>query len=526
MAQKLLGIEISDTAVRYVYLEQVQGSWHVLHADQMTAKINLSNPGQTLSHLNAICEKEHIRPQRVFMTLNRSDVFIHQVIVPKIKELEAEEVLEREIENLPAFHHEQFDYIYKASPHPGNKYKTIFAALPHKIVEYIRQDLITSKVLFGDLEIAPLNIFGVLSLIRPLCSWEAVLCVSSHHSTLCIQEKQNLRLCYRSSTGSHVLSQHHTAVGPRHAYSLWTGELNRVIKSFLLENPKVKLNTIWVVWDKDVLKNLEEALLQDLGLRVEVPDFSKIRGIQSKALNPIFGLSLTPVIHHVRRIREQFPLNHFLNRPEVLRSILKTATVTVAFMGLCLGLFLKISLDLNHKIARLDQENNALTQEISALTVKSEALLSRQKEFLTVRQKLLDQATSVNQLNRVSWSQIFAIFSRELPGDLALSSFRFGNSGKAEIKGDALSMDAIAAFIRRIDDSKILEQGKFDFLTEKKLEDLKYFSFGILAELRSAETGHDEKFRDEKYPSEHPSGLSLGRTTEDGKTSNYEKREN
>jgi Tfp pilus assembly protein PilN len=134
-----------------------------------------------------------------------------------------------------------------------------------------------------------------------------------------------------------------------------------------------------------------------------------------------------------------------------------------------------------------------ITKELKSLEKENQKLMRRYHDYLAIRQKLLDQATCVNQLNRVPWSQVFAIFSQELPEELALNSFKFSESGKAVIKGDAFSMDSIAALIRRIEDSLILEQGKFDFLTEKKYEESKYFSFGILAQLKTTKAETDAK---------------------------------
>jgi Tfp pilus assembly protein PilN len=496
MSKKLLGIEIADTSVRYIYLERVAQKTQISQFGELPIRIDLSAPGQIADCVDTICQKGKIAPERIALAINRKDILIHQIILPKIPELELEEVLATEIEKLPAFHHGQFDYIHQAHVYREDKYKVTFAALAKNIIDNIRQDLTITKMAFQDIEIAPLNLAGILASICPLNQWEIHLVVNHQHSTLCIQEKNQISVFYRSAIGSQHLSEPNPALGSRHTYAVWTGELNRLIKSFLLENRTAKITKIRLIWDQELLPDLPQQVANDLGIAVEIPEASKIRGVtlsNDSKLNPKYLLALTPLLYHALHIREQFPLNHFLMPRKSGQNLLKVVLLSSLMILSSFILFHKAYLFVNTKTAQITRENSALERQIKNLTKESQDLLQRQQEFLTIRQRLLDQATYVNQLNRVSWSQVFAIFSHELPEELALNSFRFIESGKAVIKGDAFNMDAIAALIRRIEDSKILEQGKFDFLTEKKHEDLKYFSFGILAQLKSIEQESHEK---------------------------------
>ncbi len=93
----------------------------------------------------------------------------------------------------------------------------------------------------------------------------------------------------------------------------------------------------------------------------------------------------------------------------------------------------------------------------------------------------------------MSWAEVFAIVANELPEDLALSSFKFSEHGKADIKGEAFNMESIAELIRRIDESAILNKGKFDFLREKKVKEEKLFNFGILAKLKEEQKADDDE---------------------------------
>jgi len=161
------------------------------------------------------------------------------------------------------------------------------------------------------------------------------------------------------------------------------------------------------------------------------------------------------------------------------------ATVSLMFI-LCIGIGCTIFSENFHKKTRaLQAKTKVVSEKIEHLRIESKQLFEEREEYLGTRQRLLDQATFVNMLNRVSWSQVFSVFAKELPEEVALKSFKFSESGKAHIKGMAFQMDSIAAIIRRIEDSAILEDGKFDFLRENNIKDKKVYDFSIFAKLKN-----------------------------------------
>lgn len=126
----------------------------------------------------------------------------------------------------------------------------------------------------------------------------------------------------------------------------------------------------------------------------------------------------------------------------------------------------------------------ATTDAIDILRVTTTELYRQRDEYLAVRQGLLDQANYIKTLNRVAWSQVLSVFAEEMPKDMALTSFKFNETGKVSFFGDSLEVETVSELIRRIDTSAILEKGMFDFFTEKVVDEQKIYSFGILAQLQ------------------------------------------
>ena len=92
--------------------------------------------------------------------------------------------------------------------------------------------------------------------------------------------------------------------------------------------------------------------------------------------------------------------------------------------------------------------------------------------FSRVEKNLADDAVGVK------------LVAKELPDDMALTSFKFSEAGTAQIEGTTLQMEGISELMRRVETSSILQNGRFDYLTEKEFEEQKYFQFGIMARLR------------------------------------------
>ena len=495
MAKGLLGLEISDKILRYVYLEKEQSDYCVIKADKIEIKINPSAPGSLYKIVQSILEQKDIQPRRIFVTISRRDTAIHQTLLPKMSSSELDEVVSGEIEKIPVFYHRNFDYIYKSYPYSNEKNRIIFAATSRKILNFIIQEIQKTNIRFQDLDISPLNLKEILPLPKSSKHLEAFFVIQDHQSYLGIFEDHQYKLLYKSALGLDHISTAASQLGKEHILSSLMAEMKRAIKSYLSENKKAELNFLWLLWDKEVVFDLDQRIAHDLGLEVEVlymKKMQKIKVTKEKHLNPVYVIPLLPIIYHIRRLKAQFSFTHFFRSIQIKNYLLKTVVMSLSFiviLGSALGLLYS---DLQQKITQGKREKQQISQELKSLDAKSKDLFQKEKEYLAIRQKLLNQATYVAHLNRVSWAQVFSVFSEELPEKMALMSFKFSSSGKAQIKGQAFEMESIAELIRRIDESSILEKGKFDFLRENQIQDQKFFDFGILAHLKKeSEKNHD-----------------------------------
>ena len=230
---------------------------------------------------------------------------------------------------------------------------------------------------------------------------------------------------------------------------------------------------------------------------LDVRKIPKIKTTENFPLNPIYATALSPISSYIHKIRPQYNLQHFFNRFQMTRYALKAGAVAaliIAFFGI---FFNEGNRWLSEQTRQYVVQSTAVEGRTRFLKGEAQELYAQHREYDTIRQRFLAQATYVQQLNRVSWAQVFAIVANELPEELALKSFKFNEEGRATIKGQAFKMESIAEMIRRIDDSEILDKGKFDFLKEKTVKDQKVLNFGILAKLKTQETvepeGHDEQ---------------------------------
>lgn len=487
MAKGFLGLEISDKLIRYVYLEKNGNSQRVLRAGKSAFKADLSAQGVLSGLIEGIFQENSIAPERIFLTISRRETVVHQVVLPKMSPRELEAVVIGEVEKIPDFANRNFEYIYRVYKHSKEKDKITFAAVSQSFLKNIIQEVQKTEVICYDLEIAPLNLKEILPVASNGKQCHVQLIVNNQHSFFTIFDNHQYRLFYKSSTGSDQFSGNLTEAGREQSLSQWLGELKRVLKSYLMENRGTQINHLYLIWDREVVPDLDKRVEAELALKVEVPSLNNIKGIlieEPAYLNPIYILALTPIIYQAQKSPAQFPLDHFFKSFQIKKCLMQTSLVAAVFLCLVGLAYFLIHRDMEHKKNAELAEASHITQQIENENREAQKLFEKRDQYLSVRQRLLDQASYVQQLNRVSWSQVLAVFANELPENLALTSFRFTESGRAQIQGDALSMDSIAGLIRRIETSAILENGNFDFLTEKKIEEQKLFSFGILAKLK------------------------------------------
>jgi len=496
MKAGLLGIEIGDKTCRYVFLQKGKNGYQVTKAGKSSSEADLSAPGALYSFVQSLTKKEDISPKQIYLTLNFSDLLVHQITVPNMTRTELSEVVSGEIEKVPRFYHRPYDFIFRRYLYLKDKAKVIYAAVAKEKISNVLTDCQKCKISCRNIEIAPLNLKDILPIPSTSVEKEAVLVVNDQNSFLSIIEKGQYRFFYRSSIGMNQIQSIASATAKEHILLNWMGELRRAIKSYLLENKSAKIGLIWLIWDKEILPELDELITQELNLDTEslyLKKIHRINPVQEEYQNPIYALALTPIAFQINKWRAHFPLNHFFRNFNIKSYLWKSvvgATLVVVLAAAAFGLFHQ---RLQVQVRATKSKTCQLEKKIAVLQDEAKGLYQQKETYLQARSRLLEQASYVNALNRVSWSQVLAVVSQEHPDDLALTSFKFSESGGASIIGQAFAMESIANLMRQIEDSAILEKGRFDFLKERELKEVNYYDFGLTAQLKKKKEEQDDK---------------------------------
>jgi len=499
MMKKYLGVDISDDAIRYVYLNTKGFNYVISKAGKSKIDFDLLSPGALRNAIKDLVKQEKLKPSRIFVTLSRKDTVIHQFMLPKLSAKEFEEVITTEIEKIPTFHKQAYDYIYRKYPVSKDKFKVILSAVRRDILDRVLKEVHKTGIPFQHFELTPLNFKELPNAIDAVDECDAFVVVSDRQTYMSIYDEYQYKLFYKLASGlnqfQHTVSQEQI----RLIVLDWAAQLKRVLKSYLLDNRNIKIRKIWLVWDKEVAPNLDQYMGDEFEIPVEILDvrkIKKIKTIENYPLNPIYALALSPIVCHIHQLKLQFSLKHFFGRFQLHKYLLKSSTLAALIIGIFGVSFTIGNKWINEK--KNDFVNQSRAAETKTLTLRKEAanLYVEYAEYDQIRQQFLAQATYVQELNRVSWAQVFAVVANELPLDLSLTSFKFSENGSAKIKGDALNMESISEMLRRIEESAILDKGKFDFLKEKQIKENKLFNFGIMAMLKKKEHLVDDKTKD------------------------------
>ena len=493
MKKNLLGIEITDQKIRYVCVSQNLGKISVKGAGVIASMaLNTSAPENFTTLIRDIIAKEDFAPSRIFLTISRADTVIHQAIFPSMPPSEREEVVAYEIEKIPAFFDKEFDFIYQSYEFTHKRQKVLFAAINQKLLDTVIQGTRAAQRPFQDLEITPLNLAAVLSQSK-ISSREQVFVILDDHITyLLVFAQQQYKCFYTTSLGQSDLYPPGNSSLDEINFSHWAEELKRVLKSYLMENKKQEqaIDKLCFIWDEENAPALGGLLAKAIGIAVEIPQVEKFFGgpvefdkVMGK-FNMIYLLTCVPILCHLRKLKPQFPLDHFVRKFQLHRHIYRTVTVCLAFIALVGFGFTSATLFLKKEEKQFFQKFTQITAEISRLEKESSDLFAERNKYLDIRDNLLRQATYVKILNRMSWSKVLWAVSNDLPKELCLTSFKVMETGQTYFSGESVNMESISELIRRVDTSSIVKNGKFSYLREKEIFEQKIFTFGILANLR------------------------------------------
>jgi hypothetical protein len=496
MAKGYLALEITIARIRFMHVEREGRGLKVLSCGEVPHVMNVSAAGELTRDIKDIVSRLSAAPARIFVTLCGQENFIRQLTIPVMPLREQDQAIRAEIEKFPAFRDRDFSFIYRVSPVAENRRSVAFGAVEAAYLKYVFTECHSLGIPFEHLEMAPLNIKELLPLLKAGPESQAFLVINDHISYLMVAGGGRYRLIYQAGAGTDLLSPDGKKVNESNLASL-VGELQRALRSYLAQNRTERLGKLWMVWDDQKAPGITKAFASQMGLEVEplgldkIPLFNVEAG--DSACSPINTLLAVPLIIHFGSIKAQFSLDHFIRILDAGRYIKRFVMVTLAVVFLIGAVIGVKTLEYYQKAMTLKDDIAAIKSETTDLTSANIDLKREQEEYLRAREGLLLQAKLVKMLNRVSWSEVFALVAAELPKDMSLNSFKFTEDGKAEFVGESLDIATVAELIRRVDGSSLLHNGKFEFLMEKTVENRKIFNFGISANLKSQPDGQEVK---------------------------------
>lgn len=496
MEKGYLGLEIGEKNLRFVYVTKHMGSLALLRAGELEVNLNFNTPGALTQAIRMVIEKEEILPKRVFVSLSRKDILIHQQLMPRMNAAELAQVVPGEIEKIPFFYNQSFEYAYTAFMHSKEKDRILLVAVSQEFLKAVIDEIDNVKLPFRDIEISPLNLKDLLPKPKAAERCEAILVVQELCSYFCIFKGNSYLGVYRSPVGSQQIMSPVNAANQEQMLANWVAEFSRVCKSHLVDNPQNPVEHLWVVADKTLCFQLGNELNKQLDLTTEIVGADKISNLKvpdNVEWDPLYASALTPILLSLTNKKTLFPFDHFFARFQTQKYFMLVFLKTVIFLvtlGLGIG---GLNYFVKTDLAHLQKETKQLSQDIAFLKQQNENLFNERNDYLDVRKKLLAQAGYVQTLNRTSWTHVLAAIATELPTELSLTGFKFSENGDVNINGETYDITNIAELIRKVDQSSILEGGKFEFLKEKKEQDAKLFNFGIQANLKGRKDEKDGK---------------------------------
>ncbi len=493
MAQSYLSLEITALRLRFMLVDGDRRECKVLAFGEVPYVMNVNAAGELTQAIQGIMAGEGMKPKRLFVSMCGHENFIRQLVIPKMAAKDQDDVIRGEIEIFPGFSQRSFDHIYRVSPFSDEKNNAVFAAVESTLLRYVFTECQKVGLPFEHLEVAPLNLKELVPLLQADKDNQGFLVIDDNISYLMVAGAGTYRLIYQAGIGLEMLYPDQKGILSERNVSSLSGELQRALKSYLFQNREEKVSKIWLVWNRQNGADLIKAFSGQFEAPVEALSLDKLSMFKVEAAepaaNPMHSLLAVPLVIFLSRIKAQFPLDHFcrqLNVKEYAMRLLLTALVVVGLIG---AVILYKSFEFYQKTVAVTLQTEGLENEIADLNNTNADLRREHEEYLRIREGLLTQANLVKTLNRVSWSEVLSLVAEEMPKNMRLTSFKFKESGEVGFIGESLEIETVAELIRRVDRSSILENGKFDFLREKSIEDEKLFTFGILANLKSNDDG-------------------------------------
>ncbi len=436
------------------------------------------------STLREIITREKISPQKVFVSIFLEDCLTQQVTLPRMSDVELEQVILGEIEKTPFFASKEFEFGYYRYVVNQNKIKVIYSAVQQEVLRVVKDGIKALKLPLGYIEASPLNLIGLGSVFFKGGD-EVLVVVDDRISYVMGLAKNQCRFFYSCRMGLLDMVPAKESVPQISAHSALSGEIGRIIRSYMLEY-KVNPKRIWLVWDQENAPGLDVALGKDLEKevnKIEPALAYKIRPGVFKTVNSSYLNACAVVVNSVKKLSKRFPCIRLFREDIARKALVKFICGAVIVAVIAGFVVVGAVMNLKDKKDNIARDLSQVSEEMANAESITAQFRSQKERLLATQNLLLAQANAIKFLNRVSWSKVFGEVALELPDGVALTSFKVRGSDTAEFNGDAFRIEDVSNLMRKVEATTVLHNPKFEFLRESKIEDKKIFSFGIFSEV-------------------------------------------
>lgn len=485
MKTGVLGLDIGSHGLRYSFLKKKSGKMIVYRCGSLDFEDNpavTKDSAALADTIKKITRKEKIVPSKLFMTISGQDVFTHLFEVDYMGDAELEDLILAQIEKIPAFSGKKFEFIYSAFTTPREKLRVFFGAIAKDALDFYIQAAVQAKMHLESLELSPLNLWKRLGPKQKYQQRQVILILEESYSQILILFQNECELFYTMSTGRRNLYSAQSGVINAASFSSWREEIKRVFRSYVRENPMIRIENVTLIYDNQNAPGLDELLSKELSIPVSPPNLEELNiklPDKKTMFNPIYFLSMAAPLACLKKIKSNIffdPLVQDLKMKQALREIVPVVSIITFLVIALLG---KVILDLRTAKNMLLPKDQRIERDISELEKRTAELRKERADFLLVKSRLIEQAGFILRLNRVAVTEIIDRIGSVLPDDVSISDFEFSESGLIGIKGLALKIDSLAEFIRNIDATGYFSEVRFNHLRESQIEKKKIVYFDI-----------------------------------------------
>jgi len=489
--QKYLALELSDKSVRYCLLEKGATRLKLSQVGSVELDDVHFSAESFAKALAEILTKIETRHVKLFVNILRREVLFNSIILPQMPSKELQEVIGGEIIKIPTYYDKKFDFTFSSSPYVETKLRVMYCAVYQDITNGIIEAAKQHKIPLQEIALAP------LSLLRNAYTWgendtEQMLVVVGDTSNYVMAfQKKQCQFFFSGSMGRGALFKN--GICDKFSMMAWTTDTNRIITSYFMTHGGQLVQKIFLIWDNEGVPGLATELEDQLSKTVVKPDLKMFPDIEygsGNEINPAYLVAIAPVVAFYKNLKSEFSFQKFLEASNYNNNIFKITGQLITFIAL--GVFLVFAIgrfaliENRTAAARLDQ----VKAKITLLQTANQKYDAQAILVDAAKEDILAQLTTVNNVNKVSWSKVFDAVVNHLPEGVSFTNFEVRDTGVVDIKGRTYNIETIGSFMHSLGDINFLQDIKAteikDTQTDERdtnQQEKKIFSFEITAEL-------------------------------------------